>query len=136
MVHHEPSGPRTVENWRVERTGEAVSGEKAACVVRASIEAGRLDVRFVRQPDGTLSVTTNGRRAMLIVWGRAGYDEGVMAVDPKAGDGTQGGYALANGQHDTYADAETVPLDQAIDAIQHIIDRGVLDPSLQWKSWA
>lgn len=121
--------------WRVAGTERLVNGDEAARFVTDSIRTGVLDVRFERGDEQSLSVTTNGERAMLILWGRRGWDEGIRAVDPGAGEASHGGYVLQNGQQDTYPDVGTVPLDHAIAAVRHIVMTGEADPRLQWERW-
>lgn len=60
---------------------------------------------------------------------------GVQAIDPTAGEGSQSGYVLSNGQDDTYADCQTVTLDRAIEAVRNIVDHVTPDPRIQWRSW-
>jgi hypothetical protein len=119
----------------VSGTEHEVAGDEAVLLVAESVAAGQLMIWFDHPEDKSLSLVTNGRRAMVTVWGRRGYDEGVNAVDPDAGDGEQGGYVLDNGQDDSYPDASTVELEKAIEAVRYVIDQGVPDPRLHWHCW-
>ena len=98
-------------------------------------EAGRRDVSFIRGVDRSLQVVTNGQRAMVVLWSREGFDEGIYAVDPSASDNSHDGFILENGQADSYAGNETVPLDQALEAVRYAIDHDEPDPRLQWLRW-
>jgi hypothetical protein len=123
------------DGWRVDGEPNALTGNDAADVARDAINAGQTYIRFARSEEQSLTLGTNGVRAMLVLWGRAGHDEGLQAIDPTAGDDSQGGYILENGQHDSYADRETVPLDQAIEAVRYIVDNATPDPRIQWRDW-
>jgi hypothetical protein len=121
--------------WRVPGSGRAVTGDEAARLVQESVKSGQLEVWFEHGKEKSLSLITNGRRAMVVLWGRLGYDEGVFAVDAAAGDAEHGGYVLQNGQHDSYPDNQTVPLDSAIEAVRYIVDHGDPDPRRRWQAW-
>jgi hypothetical protein len=64
---------------------------------------------------------TNGTRAMVMMLDEPG-DADEHATNPIA-TGEQGGYVLGNGQHDTYDNTDTVPLEQALAIVEHILDR-------------
>lgn len=123
------------DGWRVEGGPDVLTGNTAADFAREAINAGQTHIRFVSSERQSLTLETNGVRVMLILWGREGDDKGLQAIDPTAGNGSQGGYVLDNGQHDTYADRATVPLDQAIEAVRHIIENAAPDPRIEWKGW-
>ncbi|MDP1793541.1 MAG: hypothetical protein Q8K63_05315 [Acidimicrobiales bacterium] len=59
----------------------------------------------------------------------------MSATDPTAGPRAAGGYVLENGQVDTYADNDTVPLASALDAVAYLVDHTLLDPQLRWVPW-
>jgi hypothetical protein len=59
-------------------------------------------------------------------------DPGSHAIDPGA-DGRQDGYVLDNGQHDTYADRDTIPLDDALRAVDHIVAHGRPPAGVPWE---
>jgi hypothetical protein len=59
-------------------------------------------------------------------------DAGEHATDPSA-TGEQGGYVLANGQHDTYRNRDTVPLQQALMIVEHVIEHGHAPGGIGWQ---
>lgn len=120
--------------WTTESGEQAFTGHEAEQVVRRSLAAGQLDITFHAQ-NYRLQFVTNGDRVMLLLWGPIGSDEGVFAVDPDASGREQDGYRLSNGQVDTYADKDTVPLAAAMKAVRYIVDNDVTDPDLLWRSW-
>ena len=123
------------DSWRVEGGPEVPTGNAAADLVREATNAGQTHIQFVRSETQSLTLDTNGVRVMLVLWRQDGDDEGLHAIDTTAGDGSQGGYVLGNGQDDTYADRETVTLDRAVEAVRHIVDNSTPDPRLEWRSW-
>jgi hypothetical protein len=58
-------------------------------------------------------------------------DPGEHAVSPGA-VGSSDGYVLDNGQEDTYEDADTIQLPDALNALRSIIDSGRLPPETPW----
>ena len=62
-----------------------------------------------------------GIRALLMVLDHV-EDAGEHLVDEFAGDAESTGYVLENGQVDSYADRDTVPLALALHALQETID--------------
>nr|WP_269455590.1 Imm1 family immunity protein [Micromonospora narathiwatensis] len=77
-----------------------------------------------------LAVVTNGTRALVMVLDEPG-DAGEHAIDPTA-TGKQGGYVLSNGQHETYDAQDTVPLEQALVIVEHLIDHGRPPTGVGW----
>jgi hypothetical protein len=70
-----------------------------------------------------LAVVTNGARAMVMLMHGDG-DPGEHLIDTR-GEGRSGGFLLANGQVDTYADRDTVVFSVAGRAVAHLIEHGV-----------
>lgn len=67
-----------------------------------------------------LAVVSNGERAMVVLFEEIG-DAGEHAIDRSMGTSESGGYVLSNGQHDTYPDRDTVPLEIAMQLIDDVI---------------
>src|SRR5688500_11416020 len=84
--------------WRVVGCEEPVSADAADALIASRFASGFGESNFEFSDRRSLIVVTNGVRAMVVVWGRKGFDEGLQAVDRSAGDGTPGGYVLAGGQ--------------------------------------
>jgi hypothetical protein len=59
-------------------------------------------------------------------------DVGMHAVDPAATD-RENGYILANGQHDTYDNRDTLPLGEALRVAQHIVEQGRPPANTTWQ---
>lgn len=59
-------------------------------------------------------------------------DPGEHAVTPGAA-GRSMGFVLANGQHDEYPDADTVPLADALRIIDHILTVGAPPGDTTWS---
>ena len=77
-----------------------------------------------------LSFVSNGKRAMVMLMERPG-DPGEHAVSPDA-VGSSSGFVLENGQEDTYDDADTVPLPDALAAVSSILDTGRPPREMPW----
>jgi hypothetical protein len=76
-------------------------------------------------------MVTNGDRAMVALLDESG-DPGEHMVDPGA-SGMATGFMLDNGQIDEYANADTVPLEQALVCIAALV-AGASDTSTIWQS--
>lgn len=79
-----------------------------------------------------MALGSNGSRAMLMLLDGP-EDAGEHATSPDA-QGESGGYVLENGQVDTYSNANTVPMNEALDNLGHIIDHGCGLASTAWFS--
>ena len=58
-------------------------------------------------------------------------DPGEHAVSPGA-VGSSSGFVLENGQEDTYDDADTVPLSEALAAVSSLVDTGRPPRGMPW----
>ena len=119
------------DGWRLQVHPEAVSGEQAAELIRARKAHGLFETWFEHHSGRLLAVLTNGCRAMVMMLDEPG-DAGKHAIDPGA-TGHQGGYVLGKGQHDTYDNADTVPLEQALTIVEHILDCGRPPSGASWR---
>jgi hypothetical protein len=68
----------------------------------------------------------------MLVLMRGEGDPGEHAVSPDA-VGSSDGYVLDNGQEDTYADADTIPLPDALKALRSIVDSGRPPTGTSWS---
>lgn len=118
------------ERWRVLDGEQVLDGAAARDLVVANIDAGTLTTYFRSDGERLLSVVSNGSRAMVVLMSGPG-DPGEHAASPGA-TGAGDGYALENGQEDTYADADTVPLAVALDAVESIVDTGAPPAATPW----
>lgn len=58
-------------------------------------------------------------------------DPGEHAVDPGA-EGQSDGFVLSNGQHDEYADNDTMPIGEAFRIVEHIVGTGSWPADARW----
>lgn len=91
-------------------------------MLRARIDAGQLETWLTSASGGSVCFLTNTARAMVMLLAEEG-DAGEHATTPGA-EGESGGFILSNGQNDTYPDADTVPLDQALRIAEHVVREG------------
>ena len=116
-------------NWHLEGSGEAVTPSGVAQLLQDRIRDGELWTHLLSGSGLALMFVTNGERAMVVLVGHEG-DAGQHLVDAGA-SGESTGFMLDNGQVDTYANQDTVPLSAAIDAVQHVMG-GDLDRPGAW----
>ena len=117
--------------WSVD--GRTVRGADVPSLIKTRIANGLRWSAFESQAGPVVMFVTNEERAMVVVLDEPG-DAGSHAMDPDAGPGTSGGFVLDNGQHDEYADRDTVPFEAGVAAVTHIIENGELDPRITWHS--
>jgi len=118
------------DGWRLQDHRHLLTGADAAGLVRARADEGQLETWFEHDDGRLLAVVTNGTRALVMALDEAG-DAGEHAVDPMATD-QQGGYVLSNGQRDTYDNHDTVPFDQALVIVEHLINHGRPPTGVDW----
>ena len=97
----------------------------------ANVGDGLLTTYFRRGLGRLLVVVSNGTRAMVVLMSGEG-DAGEHAVSPGA-VGSSDRNVLDNGQEDTYEDADTIPLADAIEAVRSIIDSGRPASGTSWS---
>lgn len=109
------------ETWCTDDVGVEIDGTKAAHACRERLARGVRETWFKSSTGRSLVVVTNGDRAMvmLLQWPE---DDGEHLGGPGAGTGLSDGFILSNGQHDTYADVDTAPLSESLQAVAEIID--------------
>ena len=99
--------------------------------VSANADDGTLTTYFRRDLGRLLAFVSNGTRAMVVLMSGEG-ETGEHGVSPGA-VGSSDGYVLDNGQVDTDADADTIPLPDALKALGSIIDSGRPAPGTSWS---
>ena len=119
------------EEWSVLDEERVVSVEEAVARVSTSVDDGMMTTYFRSDLGRRLLFVSNGTRAMVVLMSGEG-DPGEHAVSPDA-VGSSAGYVLENGQEDTYEDADTIPLGEALTALRSIIDSGRPAPGTSWS---
>ncbi|MET9655519.1 Imm1 family immunity protein [Streptomyces sp. NPDC006510] len=118
------------EPWVLVDGAVEVSADAVAEALRARIADGKLE-SLLESPSGrTLFVVSNTERAMVMLLEYPG-DPGEHAADPGAEDWSDG-FVLSNGQADEYPDADTVPLDEALRIVRHILATGRPPADAAW----
>ncbi|MFE9462842.1 hypothetical protein ACFYNW_04060 [Streptomyces virginiae] len=113
----------TAHRWHLRGSaGHTYSGEEARQLLRHRWDWGSQETWFESDTGRLLTVVTNGDRAMVVLRDGEG-DVGEHLVDRRA-EGSSGGYALADGQVDSYADRDTVAFDVAGRAVAYVIEHG------------
>lgn len=118
------------EGWSVLDEDHALSGDEAAVRVSANVDDGAMTTYLGSDSGRILVVVSNGDRAMVVLMSGEG-DPGEHATSPGAA-GSSDGYLLENGQEDTYEDADTVPLADALTAVRLIVDSGRPPAEQSW----
>lgn len=118
------------EGWSVLDDERVLSGSEVSAVLSARVDQGRLTTYLQSDTGRLLTFVSNGTRAMVVLMERAD-DPGEHAVSP--GEvGSSSGYVLETGQEDTYDDADTVPLVDALAAARVIVDTGRPPREMHW----
>ncbi|MER6572260.1 hypothetical protein ABT288_40320 [Streptomyces sp. NPDC001093] len=118
------------ETWTFDGDRTAVTGEEAVAVLRRRIAEGCPETWLTGSAGRLLSVVSNTGRALVMLLEGEG-DPGAHAVSAGSG-GVSGGFRPANGQCDTYADEDTVPLDEAFRIVRHVIGTGLPPTDTRW----
>ncbi|MCX4846224.1 hypothetical protein [Streptomyces sp. NBC_00893] len=111
-------------------SGGAVVADAVAEALRARIADGKLESLLESSSGRTLYVVSNTERAMVMLIDHPG-DPGEHAADPGAEEWSDG-FELSNGQADEYPDADTVPLDEALRIVRHILATGRPPADAAW----
>ena len=119
------------EGWSVLDEQRVLSGSEVRALLSTNVDEGRLTTYLQSDGGRLLTFVSNGTRAMVVLMERAG-DPGEHAVSPGA-VGSSDGYALENGQVDTYDDADTIPLGDALAVVQSIIEAGRPPSGTSWS---
>ncbi|MFJ8964661.1 hypothetical protein ACIRG5_35245 [Lentzea sp. NPDC102401] len=108
------------ESWTVD--GDHLAPGEVVAALRARISAGHLETWLTSESGRMLAFVTNAERAMVMLLDGEG-DPGEHATDPEA-TGSSGGFVLSNGQNDEYPDTDTVPIDEALRLVEHVVREG------------
>ncbi|MEU0696686.1 Imm1 family immunity protein [Streptomyces niveus] len=121
-----------VESWAfVEGRGDgALAPDEAVAELRRRIASGAFESWLAGSSGRLLAVVTNAERAMVMLLDGEG-DPGEHATEPGA-EGRSEGFVLANGQSDEYPDEDTVPLEEALRIVRHILATGGPPADAAW----
>ncbi|MFD2691388.1 hypothetical protein ACFS5L_42115 [Streptomyces phyllanthi] len=120
-----------IESWVIDDgSGLPVSPEVVVERLRARIDGGQRETWLSSSCGRLVAFVTNTERAAVSLLDEEG-DAGEHAVDPGA-DGSSEGFVLSNGQHDEYADEDTVPLEEALRIIECIVSEGSWPVDARW----
>ncbi|MCW2879954.1 MAG: hypothetical protein JWQ95_4054 [Sphaerisporangium sp.] len=120
------------EGWRLPGDDTPLTGQRAAELIRQRVERGLSETWLQHDQGPLLAVISNGTRALVMLLDEPD-DVGMHAVDPVA-TGRENGYILANGQHDTYDNRDTLPLGEALRVAQHIVEQGRPPANTTWQA--
>ncbi|MFD5894918.1 hypothetical protein [Streptomyces sp. NPDC060366] len=108
----------------------SVAPDEAVAELRRRIARGSFESWLAGSSGRLLAVVTNAERAMVVLLAGEG-DPGEHATDPGA-EGWSDGFVLANGQGDEYPDEDTLPLDEALRIVGHILATGGPPADAAW----
>ncbi|MGW2788050.1 hypothetical protein ACWC3X_44030 [Streptomyces populi] len=120
-----------IESWAFTDDTAPTSPAAAIEMLQERINAGQLETWLTSSSGRPLALISNTERAMVILLDSED-DPGEHAVDPGA-SGSSKGFVLANGQHDEYPDADTLPLAEALKVICCILTTGAPPPHAAWS---
>lgn len=134
VVHYaEHDAYLPTEAWSLlDRPEEAVDADALAEVVAGRAAGGTGTMWLTSSQGRRLGLVSNGSRAMALLLDHDG-DPGEHAVDPGAGEGSSHGYVLENEQVDEYPDRDTVPVDEAVRIVAHLVSRGAPPSDAGWQ---
>lgn len=113
-----------------ENESSSVGPDEAIAALRRRIAGKTCELWLAASSGRLLAVVTNGQRAMVVLLIGEG-DPGEHATDPGA-EGWSDGFVLVNGQGDEYPDEDTVPLDEALRIVHHILTTGGPPTDAPW----
>lgn len=123
MLSIDSVGDMSSYSWFVEPEHAPVKADQIGAFLVKAISAGRCEFWFERDDGVVLALLTNTSRASVMLLADSD-DPGEHAVSPTAGPAISSGFRLENGQVDTYPDTDTIPLDSAIQAAEHVVRHG------------
>ena len=101
-------------------------------LIERRVSQGQLTTWLESSRGRKIALVSNGSRAMVMLLEHGDGDPGEHAVDP-AGTGSSRGFELENGQVDEYPDADTVPMDEALRILAHLVAEGVPPSDASWQ---
>ncbi|MET8981767.1 hypothetical protein ABZX85_39865 [Streptomyces sp. NPDC004539] len=98
--------------------------------LRSRIALGHLETWLTSSSGRSLAFVTNTERAMVVLL-EGPDDPGEHAVTPDT-EGTSDGFTLSNGQVDEYPDEDTVPIEEALRLVRHVVETGTWPMDGRW----
>lgn len=123
--------PAVIEGWHLIDDSTPLNAREAAESVRRRLDQGLLETWLEHDRGMLLAVVSNRSRALVMLLDGPG-NPGAHAIDPDA-TGEQDGYVLDNGQHDTHADRDTLPIEEALRTAEHILEHGRPPDDVAWQ---
>ena len=121
---------RVLETWEIGDDCTVLVSSEVVAILQARVGDGRLETWLTSSRGRLVAFVTNTERAMVMLIAEEG-DPGEHAVDPRA-EGMSGGFVLSNGQHDEYLNRDTMPLDEALRIVEHIVGNGSWPSDAHW----
>lgn len=120
------------EQWHLSEDARPVEAPNVAELIERRVSTGRMTTWLESSRGRKIALVSNGSRAMVMLLEHGDGDPGEHAVD-RAGTGSSGGFELENGQVDEYPDADTVPMNEALRILAHLVAEGVPPSDASWQ---
>ena len=120
------------EQWHLSDRPGPVEADSIAATVERRVSQGTMPTWLVSSRGRTITLVSNGSRAMVMFLEHSDGDPGEHAIDP-TGVGSSGGFVLENGQVDDYPDRDTVPMGEALRILAHLVAEGLPPSDASWQ---
>jgi len=119
------------EEWRLP-DGAHVDASHVADLIQRRVAEGSMATWLESSRDRRIGFVGNGSRALVMLLEHPDGDPGEHAVDPAA-TGSSEGFELENGQVDEYPNADTVPMEEALRIVAHLVGHGTPARDASWQ---
>ncbi len=119
------------EQWHLADQPGPLEADVIVATIERRVSQGSMTTWLESSRGRTITLVSNGFRAMLMLLEHSDGDPGEHAIDP-AGVGSSGGFVLENGQVDDYPDQDTVPMGEALRILAHLVAEGVPPSDASW----
>jgi hypothetical protein len=120
------------EEWHlVDQPGPAEANTLAETIERR-VSQGTMTTWLESSRGRMIALVSNGSRGMVMLLEHNDGDPGEHAIDP-SGAGSSGGFVLENGQVDEYRNRDTVPMDEALRILAHLVSEGTPPADSSWQ---
>ena len=120
------------EQWHLSDQPGPVEADSIAETIERRVSQGTMTTWLESSRGRTISLVSNGSRAMVMLLEHSDGDPGEHAIHP-AGVGSSGGFVPENGQVDDYPDRDTVPMGEALQILVHLVGEGVPPSDASWQ---